>query len=379
MFNRKHKGQAMLVIAGSIIALLALVALAVDGGNAYAQRRIAQNATDAAAIAGITTLGQIFQANRYSDANGVHVGPITTDQQQTIINAIRAVLAANNGVDALQSTNGGSFQAWYLGQDGQKFGTNQVGALTSVPFADGQNNGAQGLYIVTTASSETYFARVVGISRVTADANTTAMMGSVSSITRNASHGRTSGKLWPITIFSDTIHAAPGQTTSLYDFDDKYGPGNWGIVCYQGVHCGNDDVKEQFLNGFDPSTGVDLFKEVQNGGPTSVGDDAHYNFYPVGNDGDSSHSAWSTGVWQPVHTGNPVSASCDTLQTAAAEHWQVFMPISNRDNGGNGANNRFHVINIAGFIIQSVDCPGNANKIVGTFTGYGWSASNTSW
>ena len=49
---RQERGQAMILIVLSIIALIAVTGLAVDGGIVYASRRQAQNAADAAALAG---------------------------------------------------------------------------------------------------------------------------------------------------------------------------------------------------------------------------------------------------------------------------------------------------------------------------------------
>ncbi len=49
----KHEGgQALILIVFGILALVGIVGLAVDGGNAYSDRRKAQNAADAAALAG---------------------------------------------------------------------------------------------------------------------------------------------------------------------------------------------------------------------------------------------------------------------------------------------------------------------------------------
>jgi len=53
--HRRQRGQAIVIIVGALVALLALVALAVDGSNAFAQRRNAQNATDGASAAGRTS------------------------------------------------------------------------------------------------------------------------------------------------------------------------------------------------------------------------------------------------------------------------------------------------------------------------------------
>ncbi len=50
--RKSERGQALILIVFGIIALFGVTALAVDGGNAYADRRRAQNAADSAALAG---------------------------------------------------------------------------------------------------------------------------------------------------------------------------------------------------------------------------------------------------------------------------------------------------------------------------------------
>lgn len=52
----RERGQSILIIAIIVMVLLALVALVVDVGNAYAHRRMVQNAVDAAALAGARML-----------------------------------------------------------------------------------------------------------------------------------------------------------------------------------------------------------------------------------------------------------------------------------------------------------------------------------
>ncbi len=49
--NRKERGQALILIVFAIVGLIGLTGLAIDGGNAYSERRHAQNAADTAAIA----------------------------------------------------------------------------------------------------------------------------------------------------------------------------------------------------------------------------------------------------------------------------------------------------------------------------------------
>lgn len=48
---KSERGQALILIALGMVALLALTALAIDGGMAYAERRSSQNAADNAALA----------------------------------------------------------------------------------------------------------------------------------------------------------------------------------------------------------------------------------------------------------------------------------------------------------------------------------------
>jgi Flp pilus assembly protein TadG len=54
--NHQHcdheRGQVLIILVGAIIGLFALTALAIDGGMAFSDRRNAQNAADAAALAG---------------------------------------------------------------------------------------------------------------------------------------------------------------------------------------------------------------------------------------------------------------------------------------------------------------------------------------
>ncbi|TAH51899.1 MAG: VWA domain-containing protein [Chloroflexota bacterium] len=75
--QRNEQGQSALVIVAGLVALIGALALAVDGGNAYAQRRQLQNAMDAGAQAGAIQLslnktnGEIDdKINEYVARNG---------------------------------------------------------------------------------------------------------------------------------------------------------------------------------------------------------------------------------------------------------------------------------------------------------------------
>jgi Flp pilus assembly protein TadG len=62
--NTTESGQAIVLLAISIVVLLGFTALAIDGGMVFADRRAAQNAADAAALA-----GALQKSNGRSDAD----------------------------------------------------------------------------------------------------------------------------------------------------------------------------------------------------------------------------------------------------------------------------------------------------------------------
>jgi uncharacterized membrane protein len=51
MKNLSEKGQAIVMVAFAVIGLVAFVALAIDGGRVFSDKRHAQNAADSAALA----------------------------------------------------------------------------------------------------------------------------------------------------------------------------------------------------------------------------------------------------------------------------------------------------------------------------------------
>lgn len=58
--SRGAAGQAMVLMVGGLFAVIAMIALIVDGGNAWAQQRVVQNGSDATAEAGAIVMAQRF-------------------------------------------------------------------------------------------------------------------------------------------------------------------------------------------------------------------------------------------------------------------------------------------------------------------------------
>src|SRR5215217_3328429 len=73
---RQHgeRGQILVVAVLSLIAMIGGVSLVLEGGNAYAHQRVAQNAADAVANAGATILARVLGMNAFrasADATSV--------------------------------------------------------------------------------------------------------------------------------------------------------------------------------------------------------------------------------------------------------------------------------------------------------------------
>ena len=65
----RQRGQVLALFAFGALAMVAMVALVVDGGNAWSQQRITQNGTDAASLAGTTVIAQSLGGMDRTDAD----------------------------------------------------------------------------------------------------------------------------------------------------------------------------------------------------------------------------------------------------------------------------------------------------------------------
>ncbi len=126
-----ERGQAIIMIALAILGLLALTALAIDGGNAYSERRRAQNAADTTALD--AALAKVRGQNMYTEG--------------------LARAASNHYVDS-DPTAGQS--------------TPEVNVEIYNPPISGPYTGyAEYVQVIITARVPTYFGRVIGITEVT--------------------------------------------------------------------------------------------------------------------------------------------------------------------------------------------------------------------
>ncbi len=155
--RRSERGQVLIFVVFGMVALIGMTALAVDGGNAYSDRRHAQNAADTAALAAGLSLirhtnidtGQLQDPTDWTN----YVYPAGMNQ------------ALANGYDNNLTTN--VVHVWRCSDT-----VNATCVLPNPlpPLPDGMADSLDNYIQVTiTSHVNTYFARVLGITQVTND------------------------------------------------------------------------------------------------------------------------------------------------------------------------------------------------------------------
>lgn len=166
MFNHRKRehGQSLVIVALMAVVLIGAVGLAVDGGNTYGQRRIAQNAADAASVAGTYTL---YSQNR--TPNGRDDAALLTEINRA---AEDSGIPDTNGV--LDPINDNVFSLFTdtLGNILRENGQDCVVGGNMCPT---KSQEAWGVRVITTQSFTTYFASIIGVNNLTVRAAGTAV------------------------------------------------------------------------------------------------------------------------------------------------------------------------------------------------------------
>lgn len=171
--RERAEGQVLVILALGIISMLAMVGLVIDGGNAFAQQRMAQNATDAAATAGAVSIAQHLVTGSGTDA--------------AVLAAVQAALDANaTTLASAVYTNVSGDPIWVA-----------VGAAPSAAIP----SGAAGVAVSGRRTFGTFFARAIGLPTFTATTDATAVAGSLTGICpADAGCG-----IWPVTFPVTTV------------------------------------------------------------------------------------------------------------------------------------------------------------------------------
>ncbi|HOG45839.1 MAG TPA: pilus assembly protein TadG-related protein [Anaerolineae bacterium] len=133
-----ERGQTLVLFALALVAMIGFLGLTIDGGNLYAERRLAQNAADAAALAGAYALGE-------------------GGDQRATYRRIEEYAVAKNGATA--------FSARYL-----------PGNQPVADVAAGSPPGANAMQVTVRKEVKTFFMAALGISTVQVSAEAEAIV-----------------------------------------------------------------------------------------------------------------------------------------------------------------------------------------------------------
>ncbi len=154
----KERGQALVILAVALLALIAFAGLAIDGGRFYAERRQTQNAADAVALAGARELAEFISTCANAD---------TANDNR--IAAAMVEMALYNGIDHFSPD--GHVEAWYVNADTEP--------LSHVGWNQGIPAGATGIKATLTFSDTATFMRLLGRPHLVMSGEALAMVGPV--------------------------------------------------------------------------------------------------------------------------------------------------------------------------------------------------------
>ena len=177
----RSRGQAIVIFAGGLVAIILGVGLIIDVGFAWAQQRNAQNGADASARAGAVVLGK-HQAE----------GAASTNTGFDVWNAIQST-ATTNAVTV------GPVDAHYTDWQGNPLsGDPPVVAGGSIPAS------AAGVRVTATRIQGTFLVRVVGLTEWTIRQDATAVAGPSSGCLDTLEGCNLLPVTFPVTVFACT-------------------------------------------------------------------------------------------------------------------------------------------------------------------------------
>jgi len=163
--RRDHRGQVLVIVAVSMVVIVAMVGIVVDGGFAWGKQRDTQNAADAASEAGAVVLAQRLAG----------VLPTRTDAD---VETAVLLAGSENAIDPPE--------AWYTDITGNLLDVTGA-VVTSTADAAKVGDGTiplntSGVYAIGSQSFPTFLVRVIGFDQLTVTAPATAVAGYVTGV-----------------------------------------------------------------------------------------------------------------------------------------------------------------------------------------------------
>lgn len=204
-----EQGQILVMFTIMLVVLILVTGLVVDGGNAFLNRRDAQNSSDIAALAGTKRLADYYvKGTAFTASNNAYT-------------AIQTRMTQNGCTTA----GGCTWTAHYIGpRTGSTFqDLGLVGATDTVVPGAISGTKAMGVKVDVTKTAQTYFLGVMGQNGWTIKTTASAMSGQPT--------GAPAGQILPIAL----VNPPTMDEGSIYALTSgSNGPGNFGWLSWDG-------------------------------------------------------------------------------------------------------------------------------------------------
>jgi hypothetical protein len=335
LVRTKASGQTLPLIALVIVVVIAMVGLAVDVGNTYAQQRNTVRSSNAAALSGMSTL-----IKNGSDTN--------------VYNAIKFSLKSN-GIEVPEPGSAPApgqreMVANYLDASGNPIPACPI--VGSCPSATMSKLGVTYIRVEVKGKVETFFARVVNANTLPVGANAWAARGPCSSgiypITVRDDFLGPNGWVKPDSTYSDNTYK--GRTLKRVYLKDPTNPNggfSW-LKWKDGQQYGTAQETEAMLTG---DGNIDEgYEEAP--WPNNPNLPAKPDGYPI-EKGQINADEWVRGN-SGINASTGVKAQLDYHITYRTE---MILPIHDYDDG-NGINGNYHITRLGTFLLRGYNLTG---------------------
>jgi len=329
--SRREGGQALVLIVISLVAVLAGAALILDGGNAFAQQRSAQNAVDATAEAGATEL-----VRRLAGVAPGRDSSFDAVWDARVVTAITAAASANRINLTLGST-------YYTNIDGQVLGLVGQGTIPS---------GTAGVKAAGQRTFNTYIAGLIGMNQFTASVDATAVGGYATGAAR--------ASVIPVTVpillttcdganrvtFPGGAPWPVGQTIALPICSNS--PGNVGWIDWSPTAGGASELADAVTSPSNPQITTPKWYYVTATGNVNSGQVQT-----------ALESLRNTEVMIPIFyasTSDPLPGTCSSTPSGTRT---LVTDCPTGDRGGNGSNQWYFLVTFGKFYLDEVYVQGS--------------------
>lgn len=324
--GRSESGQSIVLIAFAFVALVALVAIVIDGANVYSQRRQLVNAVNSAAYAGGQTLAM----------PGPYNGVATVGEVE---GEVHDYLEKNN-VDPA------GMVVQYVTRDAQGNPVIEPGDMSSYGIGSAKTvvNGRPVIGITVTAHKDfnSFFAGIVGIKSFT--------------ISSGGNNGVAFGS--PPNVYPPG-QATPPTTSNGTCCADNLFPVAYSITNF--VDENGDGVRDVHFEQSDPTYTYIIWDRGQQ---TGAGNWGYVHWNPpydgpdattlAGNMNDTSHSGqWYKGDWLGASTGTMSSSAVVNAWKSQINQF-INIPLYASTNGQSGSNLQYQIEAFARFKVTGV-------------------------